>query len=264
MAGDVTAASASWPTRDLVGSLARAGWGPLDGRPMGGCRAVLRALVDLLPYGSGEGSATVGQVADLAGLSAKWTRRCLRVLDALGIITHRVGHVTAGQPKPGHVRINKRTLAGLVRGARSRLDERRRTRAAATRSRLDAAGLVTWFPPRTPRVTPSPVVVPCGTEFHPPTSVGREPGRVFPPAPVANGSDMTHTCIHRIPDANQCALCRRMLREDLTLDVRKLWQEQPDVPVVLPRGGWRALVRAHEQQQTQTQTRNDDGQGVLL
>ena len=263
-------ATAAWPTRDLVGALARSGWGPLDGRPMGGARAVLRALVDLLPYGSGEGSVTVPQVADLAGLSAKWARRCLRVLADLGIITHQVGSVRHGVPTPGHARINKRALAALLPHAARRLTARRADRKGATTARLAAHGVRDWWPkradPRAPRPGQNPLsfqVELTSTLTTPRGGTHHGAGSTRPGSPREEQT-MIHGCVHGLPDITTCALCRRTLADNPRMDVRKLWRDQPDAPVVVPRGGWRAMVAAAAARDAAAAASTDDGQEALL
>jgi DNA-binding FadR family transcriptional regulator len=83
------------PTRDILTSLARAGWGEISGSEHKGTRAMLRALVDLLPYGSGEGLVTAPQLADVSGYSERWVRSRLSELEALGLILWRRGGVVA-------------------------------------------------------------------------------------------------------------------------------------------------------------------------
>lgn len=130
--------SAGNETRVLVGSLARAGWGELSGREWQGVRSVLRALVDLLPYGSGEGLVTASQVAEAAGLSSRWVRRCMCVLEDAGVIAWHRGGVVAGRPQPSAVRVSKRAMVALVEAARPLREARDTVRRAATLARLRA------------------------------------------------------------------------------------------------------------------------------
>lgn len=122
--------SAAWPLPSLITSLKRAGWGPLHGREHQGVRSTLLALEGLLPRKSAEGRCTAWQVAEAAGLSERWTRRCLTVLEDLGIITWRRGTILRGEPFPSFIRVQKRKLAQLIRIARGeatrRLKEHRR------------------------------------------------------------------------------------------------------------------------------------------
>lgn len=128
--------TAAWPTDSLATSLSRAGWGDLSGRSMQGIRSTLRALIDLLPHRSGEGLATAPQVADAAGLSLRWTRRCLHMLEDAGIISWTRGGVVAGKPTPGVFRVRKRVLVALIGGARPMLAAVQRARAEQTALRL--------------------------------------------------------------------------------------------------------------------------------
>lgn len=123
-------------TRVLVGSLARAGWGELGGREWQGVRSVLRALVDLLPYRSGAGLVTAAQVAEAAGLSPRWVRRCMCVLEDAGVITWHRGGVVAGRPQPSVVRVSKRAVVALIEAARPLREARDAARRTATLARL--------------------------------------------------------------------------------------------------------------------------------
>lgn len=129
-------ATAAWDAPRLLDALSRRGWGDLDGRACGGLRSVLRALVALLPYESAEGRVTAAQVADAAGMSTKWARRCLAELEDRGLITWRRGYLKEGRPQSGWVRVSKAALAAMVRSLRDALDERRERRKAETRHRL--------------------------------------------------------------------------------------------------------------------------------
>lgn len=130
--------TAAWPAPDLVSALARSAWGELDGRPLAGVRDVLRALVDLLPYGAAEGALTASQVADASGLSLRWVRTCMHRLEAAGLITWRRGWLKAGRPQAGWVRVSKTRLAAMIRAAREAdvRTTRRRERATALAARL--------------------------------------------------------------------------------------------------------------------------------
>ena len=127
------------PTRDLVTSLRRAGWGDLGGREWQGVRSTLDALVSLLPYRSGEGLVTATQVADAAGLSERWVRRCMTVLEDLGVITWSRGGVAGDRLIPSAVRIVKRALCELIAQARPLREAAVLARRAITRDRLAKA-----------------------------------------------------------------------------------------------------------------------------
>lgn len=124
------------PTDSLMTSLARAGWGDLSGRSMQGIRSTLRGLVDLLPHKSGMGLATAPQIADAAGLSERWVRRCLGILEDAGVITWTRGGVVDGKPCPSYFRISKTLLVALVHGARPVLAAVEAARARQTAARL--------------------------------------------------------------------------------------------------------------------------------
>jgi hypothetical protein len=135
------APTARWETRDLMTSLANAGWGELAGRAMQGVRSTLHALVATLPYGSGAGKATAYDVSLRTGLSLKWTTRCLHLLEDLGIVEWTRGGITidsASQRKgtPGWFRIVKRQLVALVLAARPLNDERIAAYRAETLKRI--------------------------------------------------------------------------------------------------------------------------------
>jgi hypothetical protein len=135
------APTARWETRDLMTSLANAGWGDLAGRAMQGVRSTLHGLVATLPYGSGAGKATAYDIAMRTGLSLKWTTRCLHLLEDLGIIEWTRGGITidsASQRKglPGWFRIVKRQLVALVLAARPVNDEKIAAYRAETLKRI--------------------------------------------------------------------------------------------------------------------------------
>lgn len=130
--------TAGWPLPKLLAALARAGWDCLDGARLQGVRSVLRALTDLLPHGSALGEVTANQVADATGLTQRWTRRCLHVLEDAGIITWHRGQLLDGRPTPGVIKVSKRSLVAMIRRARGQMDERLRARAAELTERINA------------------------------------------------------------------------------------------------------------------------------
>lgn len=133
--------TAWWPTPSLLRSLSRAGWGPLAGREYQGIRSTLTALANRLPDKSGEGLSTAEQISAAAGLSERWTRRCLNVLEDLGIITWQRGGVINGSPAPSFLTIVKSRLVELIsqaRGLRTTVETEHR---AKTRQRIKDAGL---------------------------------------------------------------------------------------------------------------------------
>lgn len=128
--------SAGAPLPSLMTSLSRAGWGDLAGREWQGVRTTLAALVAQLPHRSGEGLTTAEQIATSAGLSVRWVRRCLHVLEDLGLILWRRGGVQSGKPAPSHIRVVKKVLVDLIRAARPLKDAADAARRAATTARL--------------------------------------------------------------------------------------------------------------------------------
>ncbi|MBW3068973.1 hypothetical protein GZ998_05525 [Actinomyces sp. 594] len=130
-------ASPRWPLYMLLDTLRRQGWGPLDGRPWKGLRAVLVGLAARLPYGSAQGAATIEQVAAAAGYGLRWTRQCLTDLEDLGLIEWVRGGVRYGRPVPSWFRISKTMLAELVEAAREKRTADMIAWAQATRRRLE-------------------------------------------------------------------------------------------------------------------------------
>jgi hypothetical protein len=131
----VATPTAFWGTPSLVRSLSRAGWGDLAGREFQGLRTTLHALTASLDDRSGQGMVTVAQVAQRAGLSLRWTRRCLHVLEDLGVIAEwRRGYVAGGRVVASWIRLSKQVLVDLVDAARPL-----REAADAARRRITAA-----------------------------------------------------------------------------------------------------------------------------
>lgn len=107
--------TAETPIPVLYRSLARGGWGALAGAEWQGVRSTLGALV--ARYTRKGLDVTVWQVSQSAGLSEKWTARCLYILEELGLIHWQRGLIEQGKPKPGHVQIVRHVLLDLVRQA---------------------------------------------------------------------------------------------------------------------------------------------------
>ena len=128
--------SAHAPVPALLTSLQRAGWGDLAGREWQGVRTTLHALAAQLPHKAGQGWTTAHQVAEAAGLSERWVRRCLALLEDLGVIDWHRGGVVDGTPQPSFVRIVKRVLVDLVRAARPMREAADRAYRAATNARI--------------------------------------------------------------------------------------------------------------------------------
>ncbi|MCZ2261737.1 hypothetical protein [Isoptericola sp. QY 916] len=183
------------PTRDILTSLARGGWGELSGSEHKGTRAMLRALVDLLPYGSGEGLVTASQIADVSGYSERWVRSRLTELEARGLILWRRGGVVAGKCVPSHVRIVKGSVLALLRLARSAKDAAIEARRAVTRRRVEGLTFV------------------MGKRRH--SSIRKSlqassPSRGSLPTLPRHGLSSVSECGHGEPRGSAyCALCRR-------------------------------------------------------
>lgn len=133
--------TAAWSLPTIVQTLERRGWGDeLGGRAQSGARKVLHALVALLPHESAEGELTIAQVALRARLTPKWTSKCLRDLEDLGVITWRRGYLDHGRPRAGWIRVLKTRLAVLVRQLRGWLDTAHARIAEQTTTRLAKLG----------------------------------------------------------------------------------------------------------------------------
>ena len=133
--------TAFWPLPSLLRSLSRAGWGPLSGREHQGVRSVLTALANRLPDKSAEGLSTAEQISASAGLSERWTRRCLTVLEDLGLIVWQRGGVIDGRPAPSFFQVVKSRLVALIAKARGTRDTAEAEHRAKTQQRITAAGL---------------------------------------------------------------------------------------------------------------------------
>lgn len=186
------------PLPSLVTSLARAGWGDLAGREWQGVRTVLRALVDSLPYRAGQGDVTEPQIAQRAGLSLRWTRRCLHMLEDLGVIVGwRRGGAVLGRPIPSWLRVSKRALLDLIHAARPAREVADAKRRALTLARI--AGL------RYVRHNRRSAHAALSTGL--PTPPGETPS-LSPP--VVDRSAPDGACEHGEPrGARYCAPCRR-------------------------------------------------------
>jgi len=191
-------------TRSLVTSLARAGWGELGGASMQGCRSVLVALVNSLPWQAGAGLVTVSQVADRAGLSERWVRTRMHLLEDLGVIEWTRGAVVDGRPTPSWVRIVKTMLVQLIELARPALDAITAGRRAATLARIQGLKRL-YVRPR--KRNPLPVHAELSTYPHPLT--GESPtGDDSPPVDNTHESrsPMYAICEHH-EIANRCPIC---------------------------------------------------------
>lgn len=124
-------------TSTLVDMLEMRGWSALDAVERKGARAALRALVLSLPFGSGEGYATVGQVALRAGYASRhYVADMLADLEGIGLVSWRRGGVYYGAPVPSYFRVNKQMLADLVNASLERCQERLERMRVEVRRRL--------------------------------------------------------------------------------------------------------------------------------
>lgn len=140
------AVTAGAPTPVILRSLALAGWGPLAGREWQGVRSTLTALVHRLPAVAGQGWTTAHQLALSAGLSTRWVRTCLEVLEALGVIKWRRGGIIEGRPCPSFIRLSKRALVALVKLARPAKAAAEAAHAAETKARIQTLRKTTVLP----------------------------------------------------------------------------------------------------------------------
>ena len=132
-------AHASVPS--LIRSLSRQGWGPLHGRAMKGRANILRALSDaVVDDATGEGKATLWQVAQHAGMSPRHARRCLNTLEDLGLVIWWRGGLYMGRSIPSRFKIVKTALVGLIKQAWDMMNQRTREHAEAEAERLATEG----------------------------------------------------------------------------------------------------------------------------
>lgn len=146
--------NASYPLPSLLTSLSNAGWGSLAGRSNAGLRTTLTALERRLPRKSAAGRVTVAQIADTAGLSERWARRCLYQLEDLGLIRWHRGMIIDGRPQPSHITVIKKRIVNLIRAARGEMTRRVAERNRAFNERLSQLRNRTLPPNRRKKVTP--------------------------------------------------------------------------------------------------------------
>lgn len=228
--------------RVLVGELEAAGWGTLAGAEFHSVRAVLEVLVR---YSGADRVivATSGQVADRAGRCQRHTRRCLHVLEGMGLITWTRGHIEQGRPRPGWFRVRRSALAQFVAHARTIAKERRARRASDTNERIKTTvrNATLW-----PRKQRKPLSNHADMVSTLPLREGQGGAQPAAPTPSESAENMRQPCIHAHPDINTCGICRMALRKDPTLDVRTLWatgEERSEDP-----RGWRERIRATARQ----------------
>ena len=137
------------PVPSLVRTLSRQGWGPLHGRAMKGRANVLRALSDaVVDDETGDGKATLWQLAQHAGMSMRHARRCLNTLEDLGLVVWWRGGMLAGRSIPSRFRVVKTALVALIKEAWDLMAQRTREHAEAEAHRLATEG-----PRQTKRLT---------------------------------------------------------------------------------------------------------------
>lgn len=163
------------PVFQILAALRRAGWGQLKGAKYRVHRVILDTLVSVSRSQNqdlaGTFTITATQLADQASYSERHVRMALQELDSWGIITWHRGGIFEGAPKPGWLRINKKTLVDMVHAARPEYDRELNRRRRETRARLESFSLNTFCEPmrknmpkpRTPeksrrrRKTPNPL-----------------------------------------------------------------------------------------------------------
>lgn len=128
--------TAGAPSHVLLDRLERAGWGNLAGPEFRGVRGVLAALTRHLDPRTAQGKATAWEIAERAGYTERWTRRCLAILEELDLIEWDRGGIVNGKPVPSWFRVSKRALLILVSIARTVGNGRRTERDDATRKRI--------------------------------------------------------------------------------------------------------------------------------
>ena len=147
------------PVFQILAALRRAGWGQLKGAKYRVHRVILDTLVSVSRSQNqdlaGTFTITAIQLADQASYSERHVRTALQDLDSWGIITWHRGGIFEGAPKPGWLRINKKTLVDMVHSARPEYDRELNRRRRETRARLERFSLNTFCEPMR-KNTPKP------------------------------------------------------------------------------------------------------------
>lgn len=147
------------PVFQILAALRRAGWGQLKGAKYRVHRVILDTLVSVSRSQNqdlaGTFTITATQLADQASYSERHVRTALQDLDSWGIITWHRGGIFEGAPKPGWLRINKKTLVAMLHAARPEYDRELNRRRRETRKRLEQFRLNTFCEPMR-KNTPSP------------------------------------------------------------------------------------------------------------
>jgi hypothetical protein len=132
--------SASQPVGDLVSSLARAGWGVLEGREWRPVRSILEALARMCRDAhsdlQGTITTTARQVYTQAGYGERQARDALHWMEDMGLIVWWRGGIEAGQPRPGVMKVVKKKLVEWIMLARPIHDEDERRHRDETARRL--------------------------------------------------------------------------------------------------------------------------------
>lgn len=188
--------TAAAPLSTLVHALARVSWGPLAGAANRPARIVLEVLAGQARHcqldAAGEMVITAKQIADWAGYSERHVRRWLPILEGLGLIAWKRGHIEAGKPVPGVMRVNKRVIAQWVRDYTAKNDARLEERKAQTVKRLELLRkerIALRIPPVVPRWKKRADMM---TSL-PPSYEGRAGGQVPRPLPTAGDSTPKQT-----------------------------------------------------------------------
>ena len=220
--------SVETPIPVLYRSLARGGWGALAGAEWQGVRSTLGALV---ARHTRKGlDVTVWQVAQSAGLSEKWTARCLYILEGLGLIHWQRGLIELGKPKPGHVQIMRHVLLDLVRQAWKQGQSAWVARREATARRLALLKKQDANIRRSRHAELSADL--CSVSLSAP-SAGREIHTTTPPPAWAVGKDEPMNeddcllCDHGyIKESNNCPHCRQLQDNRKEEQARKPWTKE--------------------------------------
>lgn len=214
--------NAGEPLPLLLRRAARAGWGDLAGREWQGVRSTLAALAARLPDKSGAGLITAWDISQAAGLSERWTRRCLGVLEDIGVIIWNRGGIVRGAPQPSYIRVAKSKLVELIVGARRSHAQAEAAHTNHTRARLSAYAGKTfkktkpWHKPRSVHaaLSASPHPPKGGSYDATPTPIRKGIEKMapqypkIPPVEKLNPFKLIGECQHGFGERRQCPLCR--------------------------------------------------------
>lgn len=203
------------PVFQILAALRRAGWGQLKGAKYRVHRTILDTLVSVSRSQNqdlaGTFTITATQLADQASYSERHVRTALQELDSWGIITWHRGGIFEGAPKPGWLRINKKTLVDMVHAARPEYDRELNRRRRETRKRLEQFRLNTFCEPmrkntpkpRAPekpyrrRKTPNPLTGKTHAEMVSSLSLNRRTGRAAGPIHAQKASPAVDTAVKK-------------------------------------------------------------------